>query len=214
MQCQTFEQYSVDYLEGTLSPRTMHDADAHLQCCAHCRALLAEARMVSEALRRLPQESCPDHIVEQVMQQQALRGARSVRVSWSERLSQWFGPVHIRRFGLATVAVLLVVVTVWQYQRGQHRPVETETYSAAEVEQAKREIELTLAYLHRYMQQTSTAVEYQLASTQTTLTEPVHTILAEQIQSTQTAVRRPMQTLITDAAAPFEAAASYLGGKL
>lgn len=208
MQCQTLEQYSVEYLEGTLTPDVMRAVEAHLEQCAHCRAQLAEARLVSASVRRLPLETCPDRMLAQVLQQH-----REMHVSWGERLAQWVGPVPVWKTGLATALMLIAAVAGWLYQGRQQPVAPPETYSAIEVAQAQQEVELALGYICRYMQHASVLVEYQLASAQHVVAEPVHEILTEQLQSTRTAVRQPVRTLMHEAAAPFKAAAAYLDRK-
>jgi anti-sigma factor RsiW len=214
MQCQTFERYIIDYVDGTLRPQDAADVDAHLQQCARCRSALADARAMSESLRALPQEPCPDYVIESVLEDVERRVDHD---SWVERLSQWCGSGRIWKTGFAMATALLLVVAAGLYQGGIRWPARPETYSAADVEQARREIELTLAYIHHYTQQAGEIVEYQLASTQEVVTEPVHTILVEQLQSTQTAVRQPVQTFMNDAVVPldakksFDAMASFLG---
>jgi hypothetical protein len=158
-------------------------------------------------------------VIKQVQSAAASR-SRAPSVSWIERLPHWFGGFPAWKTGLATAAILIVAAVFW-YQADLQQPVQPESsYSEAEVEQATREIQLTLAYLQHYMWQTSQMVEHQLASTENMIAEPVHTILLEQLQSTQTVVKQPVQTLVDDAAASFDqkrtfdAMQSFIGGFL
>lgn len=195
MNCQTFEHYLVDYLEGTLSSKDTHDVDAHLQFCGHCQTLLAQEKAISEKLQQWPKLTCPESVIEKVFFEIA---ERQPKVSWKTSIQWWFAPEHVWKIGVAAAIVLLVLMAFF-YRGGDDQQVQQIAYSTEEVEQAKKDIELTLAYVHHYTQKTSNILEHQLASAQTVVRQPIQTILERQIASTQTAIRRPVETRVKNA---------------
>ena len=196
MNCQTFEQYLVDYLEGTLSSEDTRDVDAHLQFCVHCQTLLAQEKAISEKLQQWPKLTCPESVIEEVFFE---IDERQPNVSWKTSIQWWFAPEHAWKIGIAAAAIVLLVLMAFFYLGGNARQVQQIAYSTEEVEQARKDIELTLAYVHHYTQKTSNILEHQLASTQTIVRQPVQTILKHQIASTQIAIRRPVETRVKNA---------------
>jgi hypothetical protein len=196
MNCQTFEQYLVDYLEGTLSSKDTCDVDAHLQQCVHCQTLLAQEKAISEKLQQWPKLTCPESVIEEVFFE---IDARQPHVSWKTSIQWWFAPEHVWKIGVAAAIIVVLVVVKFLYLGGDASQIQQIVYSAEEVEQAKKDIELTLAYVHHYTKKTSNILEHQLASTQTVVRQPVQTILEHQIASTQTAIRRPVETRVKNA---------------
>ena len=196
MNCQTFEQYLVDYLEGTLSSEDTRDVDAHLQFCVCCQTLLAEEQAISEKLHQWPKLTCPESVIEEVFFE---IDARQPNVSWKTSIQWWFAPEHVWKIGVAAAAIVLLVLMAFFYLGGDDQQVQQIAYSAEEVEQAKKDIELTFAYVHHYTQKTSNILEHQLASAQTVVRQPIQTILERQIVSTQTAIRRPVETRVKNA---------------
>jgi hypothetical protein len=192
MNCQTFEQYLVDYLEGTLSSEDTRDVDAHLQFCVFCQTLLAEEQAISEKLQQWPKLTCPEHVIKDVFFDIE---KRQPHVSWKTSIQWCFAPERFWKIGVAAAIVLLVLMTLF-YLGGDAPQIQQIAYSAEEVEQAKKDIELTLAYVYHYTEKTGNILEHQLASTQTVVRQPVQTILEHHIASTQTAIRRPVETRI------------------
>jgi hypothetical protein len=190
MNCQTFEQYLVDYLEGTLSAQDTRDVDAHLQQCVTCRTLLAQEQAISTTLRQWPALHCPDSVIEKVLTE---IGSREPRISWRERLQGWLMLHQLWKMGATAAAVVALVVIAMFYFGGDNLPVQRTTFSPDEVEQAKQDIALTLAYVNYYTKKAGIIVEHQLASTETIVRQPVQAALAHQMTSAQTAVRQPVQ---------------------
>ena len=192
MNCQTFEYYLVDYIEGTLSAHDTRDADAHLQQCVACRTLLAQEQAISTTLQQWSALQCPDSVVEKVLTEIEQRESR---LSWRERLQGWLTLHQLWTMGATAAAVVVLVVIAVFYLGGDNPPVQQMTFSPEEVEQARHDIALTLAYVHYYTKKTGTIVEQQLVSTETTVRQPVQTVLEYQLTSAQTAVRQPMQMM-------------------
>lgn len=193
MNCQAFEQYIVDYVEGTLSSKHKSEVEAHLQHCVKCQTLLAEEQAISEKLHQWPKFPCPERVIKDVFLE---IDKRQPHVSWKTSLPWWFAPEHLWKIGVMAAAIVLLVAITIFYLGGNGQQTQSITYSPEEIEQAKKDIELTLAYVHYYTEKTGDILEYQLASTQTVVRQPVQTILEHQITSTQTAIRQPVETRI------------------
>ena len=178
-----------------MSSKDTHDVDAHLQHCVHCQTLLAQEKAISEKLRQWPKLTCPESVVEEVFFE---IDKKQPKVSWKTSIQWWFAPEHVWKIGVAAAIVLLVLMAFF-YLGGDDQQVQQIAYSAKEVEQARKDIELTLAYVHHYTQKTSNILEHQLVSTQTIVRQPVQTILEHQIASTQIAIRRPVETRVKNA---------------
>ena len=196
MNCQMFEQYLVDYLEGTLSSKDTRDVETHLQFCVHCQTLLAQEKAISEKLQQWPKLTCPESVIEEVFFE--IEG-RQPDVSWKTSIQWWFAPERFWKIGVAAAAIVLLVIMTFLYLGGDDQQVQQIAYSAEEVEQARKDIELTLAYVHYYTEKTGNILENQLVSTQTVVRQPVQTILKHQIASTRTAIRQPVETRVKNA---------------
>lgn len=192
MTCQTFEQYFVDYLEGTLSSELMRDAEAHLHQCRQCRAELAQQRNISAQIRRLTESQCPDRVLDSVLIR--IEQDRQ-RFSWRTRFQAWCRAENaLWKMGTtAAAAFLILAVAALFYQGGEIPSRQPLQYSAEEVEEARRDIELTLAYVNLYTQKTGHIVEQQLAAAHSAVTQPVQNTLRLQLRSTGKAVTQPLE---------------------
>lgn len=196
MNCQTFERYLVDYLEGTLSSKDTHDVDAHLEQCVHCQTLLAEEQEISEKLHQLPPLKCPEQLIDTVLIEIKKEQAQ---VTWRERLQWWFVYDRLWKFGVTAAAIAVLVVMVVFYEGGDTPQIQPMTYSPEELEQAKQDIALTLAYVRYYTEKTENILEDQLVATRAAIRQPVRTVLEDQLESTQAAIRRPVETKVKEA---------------
>lgn len=52
--CAAFEERLMDYLEGDLAPADRAACDAHVDACAHCRALVTDLRAIAADAAELP----------------------------------------------------------------------------------------------------------------------------------------------------------------
>ena len=69
--CQEFEEFVLDYFEGTLPWRQRVLFDLHLAFCSDCRAYLAAYRRAMELGQRVfpkPDEALPEEVPEDLVQ--------------------------------------------------------------------------------------------------------------------------------------------------
>ena len=79
--CQQFEEFVLDYFEGTLSRRQRILFDLHLAFCPDCRAYLAAYRRAMEMGRSVfpePDAALPEDVPEDLVQAVLAARARDV----------------------------------------------------------------------------------------------------------------------------------------
>ncbi|MBN2012849.1 zf-HC2 domain-containing protein [candidate division KSB1 bacterium] len=160
MTCKEFEMWMIDYMDGSLSREQRERVDAHLQKCATCRTMLADEEAVHAELHQLPKMSCPDDVIDQL-----LDAVGDDTDSLTDRIRSWFRVEPVWKFGLAgALALALIVAAIYiPYEKHMATLQQTE-YTPEEIEQAKSDIELALAYFHHYAQKTETIIEQQVLS--------------------------------------------------
>jgi anti-sigma factor RsiW len=140
-------QERVDaYLDGDLSPAESAAANLHLGRCPVCAEELQLARQVAGSLRALPAMTCPDSIPEAVRERIGAAGNAQWGVKpwpWYYRWQEFFRRPAV--IGVAT-ALLFVVITAVMGNQQQPQPA----YTQAEIEEAKLDAKLALAYLGKY----------------------------------------------------------------
>lgn len=65
--CKELTELVTDYLEGRQSFLDRMRFELHLGMCRHCRAYLRQMRATIEALGRLPEESIPPEVTQQLL---------------------------------------------------------------------------------------------------------------------------------------------------
>ena len=72
--CQELVELVTDYLEGALPAGERARFDRHIAGCPHCTTYLEQMRITIRTLGRLPEESIPPDVREQLLE--AFRGWR------------------------------------------------------------------------------------------------------------------------------------------
>ena len=67
LNCQEFDNFLVDYCDGTLTPQQNESIETHLAQCIHCDDLYKKYIATVGILHNLPQFNCPPHIVDSVI---------------------------------------------------------------------------------------------------------------------------------------------------
>jgi hypothetical protein len=107
MNCQDFEPFVFTYTE--LSPEEKQSVDAHLQTCAHCRALLAEVTHVQKAIRLVAAEEVkPPHAAQLTARIMAQTGSGAKR-NWMKEVEEFLQHAFVR-YSLATASCMLLLV--------------------------------------------------------------------------------------------------------
>lgn len=67
--CQELTEVITDYLEGRMSFMNRLRFRAHIGMCRHCRAYLGQMEHTVRTLGRLPPETIPPHVQDQLLAQ-------------------------------------------------------------------------------------------------------------------------------------------------
>ncbi|HUP42363.1 MAG TPA: anti-sigma factor [Thermoanaerobaculia bacterium] len=175
-ECERARDRIDPYLEDELPRREAAEVERHLAACPDCRAELAMARRLREALRAgLPMLACPPEVTDRVLaiareeSGEAAAGVpgaipvgrrptlRSEPVGRRPVLRRWFDGGGLRA-ALAAAAVLLLLVAAPLLYRAVVPPPSAEApelaagegepaYSAAEIARAEEEARLVLGYV-------------------------------------------------------------------
>jgi len=145
------------YLDGELSRRQRRLVTRHLKECQSCRQQLQEQRDLSLQLRTLSLQSCPEHVIERVMQ----------RIQPSDQTEKWWLEIFQRPafnwrlatgFAVATATVIFLVL--WPFEREQSSL--QHEYSPEEIAQAKLDVEIALGYIAEALERTEKTITEQV----------------------------------------------------
>ena len=146
------------YIDGELTGKQRRAVTRHLKVCESCRRKWQEKRILSINLRTLPFQSCPERVVERVMQQ--VQTAQQPKRWW---LVPWpfQRPAFVWRLatGLTAAALILLLIIRQVNQKispPQHR------YSPEEIAQAKMDVEQTMEYLSAVIELTQQTIEQEV----------------------------------------------------
>jgi anti-sigma factor RsiW len=139
------------YLEDELPRREAAEVESHLAGCADCRAELAIARRLREALRTgLPMLACPPEVTARV-----LAIAREEAAA-PRRWRSWLGTGTLRPALAAAALLALLLAAPLLYRAVVQAPAEAPqlaagegepVYSAAEIARAEEEARLVLGFV-------------------------------------------------------------------
>lgn len=180
MTCQQVEQLLDDFHDGKISLKTKRQINAHLESCSNCHSLYNNYQTMLDSLHRLEVHSCPDEIVENVYAILNLeKGAVSSRQSFVDLIFEY---VRQYRFRLGIVgAVAVIILSLMISDVNFHQPPQIEKqYSETEIEQAKDQVKLALAFFNEITGRTQKILEEQVLPQQ--VIQPLKTSLKTAIK--------------------------------
>lgn len=153
MKCEQVQHRLEALIEGDLLKKEREAVTAHLQTCTDCRRQWEQVRVMQGALRSLPTQPCPAHIVQDVLEQtrRAPSGVRDPR----SLLRPLLRPAWRVAIGLV-LAVTVVLVLRPLFDRA---PSDRTMYAEQEVRESLEEAKWALAYVHRVMVRTQVIVQ-------------------------------------------------------
>lgn len=168
MTCQEFDNIIADYVEGEITAEQKIEVETHLKECSKCQTTFNYYQEIVEKLHTLPQEKCPDTVIEKVF--------HSVRVDDSKPsfLTNIYNTIlerHSWKISFALAVIILGIFVIYPHLEYQE-PVQQQ-YTAQEVEKAKKDVELALAYFHYFTTKTEQIMETQII--QNYLIKPIRT---------------------------------------
>ena len=158
MTCKEFENLMFDFIEGHLTFRKKRALKNHLKHCSKCQTALNQYENLVVKLHQVPQLNCPDAVVESVLDSIAIEEKREpvltrtyefILERFSLRLS----------FAAAFVVIILIAFIFYPVQQKMES-----TYTAEELEQAKKDVELALGYFNFYAKKTEGIIEKEVFS--------------------------------------------------
>lgn len=150
--CDDVVEYIEAYIDNDLPAEEVSLMDKHIQSCPSCLEELAFAREMQTELRAFQQMECPDRVIEAVYQHIDQHSTSAVHAPpptsssvWDSVRAWWSSlrpsPVFMPALALGVTAV--IAIGGWLL----FRPASSPTMSEAEIANAKRQVEWTLAYL-------------------------------------------------------------------
>jgi anti-sigma factor RsiW len=143
---------------------------------ALARAII-DAYQLKQALEAIPTERAPDSLrrrLAAIPQQERRQHRRIARPAWAE--SRWFGPAWMT--ALAAVPLLVIALAVWAPQQTR-----TSEPSLAEINQARQELAVALAYLGKVGRMTNQEIgETVNAEMQETVNENMIQAIQDQME--------------------------------
>lgn len=181
LSCEDVLERIEAFVDGELPPDEAPLVEVHLNACRLCAEEVVFAREMQMSLRSIPHMDCPDRVIEAVYRhiEQESAPARTPVISrptlW-DTIRSWFSSPRLApALGFAAV---VVVAGVWLLKPGTKEP------SQAEIADAQRQVEWTLAYLGSVNEKvTAVATE---SAVQPYIVEPVQRAVETALQTNAT----------------------------
>ncbi|MBN1155528.1 zf-HC2 domain-containing protein [candidate division KSB1 bacterium] len=155
MNCIMCLEKLIDYLDGDITDALKEEIDLHLGHCDACRREFDIQLIMRNQVSRLPSLKCPDRVTRDVLERIEHRTANS-----STRIAEFFDWLTNRykvtswKLKYATIAVAFALFSLMMYNVYHHEQNVQGMYTELEIEKAKQDIHLALAYIHRYSSKT------------------------------------------------------------
>ena len=170
--CSWVTEHLEAFLDCDLTSKEAEGLERHLSSCPGCRAERNLAIRIQTALRALPEEICPDRVI---------NAARDV----IEKKKPSIEPLRIckvrlfpRALALAAVAAIVIAGTI-SFFAWRQRQIPEEKVSTQQMILARRQVELTLAYIGEVGLKSASAVSEDVVESkvQPSLKKAVHKVL-------------------------------------
>ena len=156
MDCREYEYLITDYLEKKCTPEQRRRIETHFSGCESCRVMAADEQAVIDRLSSMQPAACPDEVIDQVMEKIDIK-----RMTLMERISSWLtvNPSWRYAASLAGTALIVILAVLLSLPPKNNKIKTHQEFTEAEIQQAKAEAEMALAYFSVYSNKTITAVE-------------------------------------------------------
>lgn len=150
--CAWAQQLIDAYLDGDITAAETSKLEAHLSDCFTCKEELALAKRVKQTLRSLPQQHCPDRVIDATLEEMGDKTpVAERRRPWGSG-ARWYARAwRLAAIAAACIALVILALILKQPQQPVVTPVSSE-----ELIRAENQVKLTLAYLG-YVSYRSTA---------------------------------------------------------
>ena len=157
------------YVDDDLHGGELECFERHIESCDACGRELSLARVVAHELRELPQHGCPDHVTEGAAARIGA-DADANRGTWFDRLRRQFKGSILSHPKPAIAAALVVIVAAavlvlsqreFPFFTGAGGPSGEQDVTVEELEKAKSDAILALAYVGKYCRRSGEIVKDQ-----------------------------------------------------
>jgi hypothetical protein len=121
MDCREVQDHLSEFQEGALAPAESEGIGAHLRECLECAGTAHSLAAIREGLRRLPPVPAPPELVARVREAVAREGAAPGSPD-PAAAPRGKSPLSRLRLPLEAAAALLLVASIWWYQKGAVPP--------------------------------------------------------------------------------------------
>lgn len=181
MNCSEYENLMDDYFSHQLDKKTKKQVQEHLKVCSNCQAVFADYEKMLHSLHSLELKTCPDEVVDSVMDILNIETDHRHQLSLVDSVRRYFARYRWR-IGLIGAAACVALALIFIYPKNVHPPETEAQYSEADIEQAKDQVKIALAYFNKVTTQTQEILEQK--------------VLPEQVV-------KPMKSSIKTAIKPF-----------
>lgn len=159
MTCQEFNNLMFDYIEGNLSSKQNKVIESHLQQCHKCKTAFHQYKDVVLKLHKLPDLKCPDTVVEKVYNSVPIM---KTEIPFLTKIYQYISRRLSWKIRFA-MGVAVVIISILSFYSGQEKKVyDQQIYTAEEIKQAKKDVEIALAYFNYYTTKAEKIIEKQI----------------------------------------------------
>ena len=161
MDCKICENLMDDYFDRHLTRKKRKQISRHLKLCQQCSSAYREYETILGSIHNLEIKQCPDEIVDSVYGILNITETPKHRKSIFDLIGE-FMYLHTRQLGLAGAAVVVFFFVILIHSKINKPPQLQHQYSIEEVEQAKDQVKLALAYLNQITSRTGEIIEKQV----------------------------------------------------
>jgi len=161
MNCEECENLMDEFFHHELSFKVKRQIRGHLKSCPKCQAVSQEYDNMLQELRSLEVHRCPNVVVEKVFDILNLAEGPGYRISLLEKFVEFLNRYRLRT-GLVGAAVLIILAMIIIYPRLSQKPHVKQQYSEVQIEQAKDQVKMALAYFNEITSRTQRIIEEQV----------------------------------------------------
>ena len=163
MECQECEKLIDEYLDRQMTSKIRKQIFSHLQSCQKCSQYYQENERLLSSIHNLKIKQCPNEVVNNVYNILKIDKKISRRDTIFDLINE-FVFLHTRKFGLIVGVLIIFFFAIFIYHNFNRPTNINHYYTEAEIEQAKSDVKLALAYINQVTIRTEQIIEKQVLS--------------------------------------------------
>lgn len=172
MTCKEFDDIIVNYIDDKITENQKIEITAHLEQCEKCKISFNYYKEIADKLQSLPQEECPDSVIEKVFHTVKIIDSKSSFLS-----NIYYAIIEKHSWKVQFALALLILGIFIFYPRLENKKPAQQQYTTEEIEKAKNDVQLALSYFYYYTSKTENLIEKEVLPDY--LTKPLKTILKQ-----------------------------------